>query len=416
MQRRVGGYNLDAMIESEPNLARLLVGSEGTLAVSTAITLKLSRLPSHRVIGVCHFPTFRSAMDTTRHLVQLGPTAVELVDRNVLELGADIPLFRRVLADITKGGPDCVLLVEFAGEDLDALKRDLKRLGQCMSDYGFADAVVEVSEPARQRAIWDMRESCLNIMMSMKGDRKPVSFIEDCAVPLEHLADYTSAITELFAAYGTRGTWYAHASVGCLHVRPILNMKFEADIKSMRAIAEAAVELVRKFNGSYSGEHGDGISRSEFIAPMFGERITAAFGAVKSAFDPENRLNPGKIVDPPRFDDRRLMRYFPEYRTDAAVKTALDWSAWGGFPGAVEMCNNNGACRSHASGVMCPSWRVTRDETHVTRGRANLLRLAISGQLGPDALTSQGMRDALELCVGCKGCRRECPPASTWRG
>ena len=409
VQRRVGGYNLDAMIEAEPNLARLLVGSEGTLAVSTAISLKLSRLPRHRVMGVCHFPTFRSAMETTRHLVQLGPAAVELVDRNVLELGADIPLFRRVLADITKGSPDCLLLVEFAGEDLDALKHDLKRLGQCMSDHGFADAVVEVPEPARQRAIWDMRESCLNIMMSMKGDGKPVSFIEDCAVPLEHLADYTSAITELFAAYGTRGTWYAHASVGCLHVRPILNMKSEADIKSMRAIAEAAVELVRKFNGSYSGEHGDGISRSEFIAPMFGERITAAFGAVKAAFDPENRLNPGKIVDPPRFDDRRLMRYFPEYRTNASAETALDWSAWGGFPGAVEMCNNNGACRSHASGVMCPSWRVTRDETHVTRGRANLLRLAISGQLGPHALTSQGMRDALELCVGCKGCKRECP-------
>ena len=409
VQRRVGGYNLDALIEAEPNLAHLLVGSEGTLAVSTAITLKLSRLPKHRVMGVCHFPSFRSAMETTRFLVELGPVAVELADRNVLELGADIAIFRRILADITKGTPDCLLLVEFAGEDLDALKRDLRRLDQCMGDHGFADAVVEVVEPARQRSIWDMRESCMNIMMSMKGDGKPISFIEDCAVPLESLADYTSAITELFARHGTRGTWYAHASVGCLHVRPILNIKSEAGVKAMRAIADEAVELVRRYKGSYSGEHGDGISRSEFVAPLFGPQITAAFGEVKAAFDPEKRLNPSKIVDPPRFDDRSLMRFKPEYRVSVPGETALDWSEWGGFGGAVEMCNNNGACRSHAAGVMCPSWRATREETHVTRGRANTLRLAISGQLGPDAFTSSEMRDALDLCVGCKGCRRECP-------
>ena len=176
-------------------------------------------------MGVCHFPSFRAAMETTQHLVALGPVAVELVDNNVLVLGADIPLFRRTLADITKGEPNCLLLVEFAGDDLDALQRDLKRLDQCMADHGFPDAVVEVVEPARQKPVWEVREACLNIMMSMKGDGKPVSFIEDCAVPLEHLADYTDAVTELFARHGTRGTWYAHASVGCLHVRPILNMK-----------------------------------------------------------------------------------------------------------------------------------------------------------------------------------------------
>ena len=176
-------------------------------------------------MGVCHFPSFRAAMETTQHLVALGPVAVELVDNNVLVLGADIPLFVRTLADITRGQPNCLLLVEFAGDDLDALKRDLKRLDQCMADHGFADAVVEVVEPPRQKPVWEVREACLNIMMSMKGDGKPVSFIEDCAVPLEHLADYTDAVTELFARHGTRGTWYAHASVGCLHVRPILNMK-----------------------------------------------------------------------------------------------------------------------------------------------------------------------------------------------
>ena len=409
MQRRVGGYNLDELVAAWPNLSHLLVGSEGTLAVTTEITLALSPLPAHRVMGVCHFPGFRAAMETTRHLVALSPVAVELVDNNILVLGADIPLFQTTLADITEGTPDCLLLVEFAGDDLSALKRDLKRLDQCMADHGFADAVVEVVEPARQRRVWDMREACLNIMMSMKGDAKPVSFIEDCAVPLEHLADYTDAITELFGRYGTRGTWYAHASVGCLHVRPILNMKDEAGVKAMREIAEAATDLVRRFKGSHSGEHGDGISRSQLHEKMFGERLVKAFEAVKDGFDAENRLNPGKIVRPYRMDDRTLMRFAAGYTVSQPQETALDWSAWGGFGGAVEMCNNNGTCRRLTTGVMCPSYRVTRDEQHVTRGRANTLRLAISGQLGPDAFTSAEMKAALDLCVSCKGCRRECP-------
>jgi len=409
IQRRVGGYNLDALLTDTPNLAHLLVGSEGTLAITTEATLKLSPLPTHRVLGVCHFPSFRSAMEATRHLVALGPAAVELVDNNVLALGADIPLFRRTLAGITKGQPNCLLLVEFAGDGLDDLRHNLERLDQCMADLGFPDAVLEVVEPPRQRQIWEVREACLNIMMSMKGDGKPISFIEDCAVPLEHLADYTDAITELFARYGTRGTWYAHASVGCLHVRPVLNMKEEGDIRAMRAIAEAACDLVREFKGSHSGEHGDGISRSEFHERMFGTRIVRAFEEVKNAFDPDNRLNPGKIVRPHRMDDRALMRYPPGYGQVDPVKPVLDWSEWGGFGAAVEMCNNNGTCRKTLAGTMCPSYRATRQEQHVTRGRANSLRLAISGQLGPGAFTSPEMKETLDLCVSCKGCRRECP-------
>jgi FAD/FMN-containing dehydrogenase/Fe-S oxidoreductase len=409
VQRRVGGYNLDSLIGPVPNLAHLLVGSEGTLALTTDVTLKLSELPKHRVMGVCHFPSFRSAMETTRHLVALGPVAVELVDNNVLVLGAYIPLFRQTLAQITKGQPNCLLLVEFAGENRDALLGDLKRLDQCMADHGSPDAVVEVLDTARQRQVWEVREACLNIMMSMKGDGKPVSFIEDCAVPLEHLADYTSAVTDLFSRYGTRGTWYAHASVGCLHVRPILNMKAERDIKAMREIAEAACDLVKRFKGSHSGEHGDGISRSEFHERMFGEPLTGAFEEVKDAFDPQARLNPGKIVRPYRMDDRSLMRFPEGYTVNQPPATVLDWSEWGGFGGAVEMCNNNGTCRKLVGGTMCPSYRATLDEQHLTRGRANSLRLAISGQLGPDAFTSQEMKETLDLCVSCKGCRRECP-------
>ncbi|WP_370212967.1 FAD-binding and (Fe-S)-binding domain-containing protein [Roseovarius sp.] len=409
LQRRVGGYNLDELLPAAPNLSHLLVGSEGTLAISTSVSLQLSPLPAHRVMGVCHFPDFRSAMATTQHLVALNPVAVELVDNNVLVMGADIPAFVRTIDDITKGTPNCLLLCEFAGDDLDSLKTDLKRLEQCMADHGFPDAVVEVIEPHRQKAVWSVREACLNIMMSMKSEGKPVSFIEDCAVPLEHLADYTDGVTEIFSRHNTRGTWYAHASVGCLHVRPILNMKTEEGVRVMRSIADETADLVKRYKGSFSGEHGDGISRSEYIEPLFGPELTRAFEAVKDRFDPDNRLNPGKIVRPLRMDDRALMRFKPDYKTALPAEPALDWSDWGGFGGAVEMCNNNGTCRKLSGGTMCPSYRATRDEQHLTRGRANTLRLAISGQLGPDAITSKEMKETLDLCVSCKGCKRDCP-------
>jgi Fe-S oxidoreductase/FAD/FMN-containing dehydrogenase len=408
VQRRVGGYNLDRVDPAGHNMAELLVGSEGTLALFRRLKLKLQPLPRHRVLGVCHFPTFYQAMASTKAIVALGPSAVELVDRTILELGRQIPAYRPLIERFVRGTPEALLLVEFAGDDPDRERAQLRRLGELMADLGFADAVVEAIEPAAQARIWDVRKAGLNIVMSMKGDGKPVSFIEDCAVPLEHLAGYTARLTELFARYGTRGTWYAHASVGCLHVRPILNLKQEKDVKAMRAIAEEAFAMIRAYKGAHSGEHGDGLVRSEFHAPMFGERLARAFEEVKRAFDPQGLLNPGKIVGAPRMDDRTLFRYPPGYRA-VPVATALDWSAWGGLLGAAEMCNNNGACRKDEPGVMCPSYRVTRDERDVTRGRANSLRLALSGQLGPDALTSEAMAATLDLCVSCKACRRECP-------
>jgi Fe-S oxidoreductase len=257
-----------------------------------------------------------------------------------------------------------------------------------------------------------MRTAGLNIMMSMKEAGKPISFVEDCAVPLEHLADYTAGLTAIFEKHGTRGTWYAHASVGCLHVRPVLNLRLDKDVAAMRAIAEEAFALVRAYKGSHSGEHGDGIVRSEFHPAMFGERLIGAFAEVKDHFDPDGLFNPGKIVRAPKFDDRELFRYGPHYHA-AEMRTQLDWSAYpgagGGFQGAVEMCNNNGACRSTGSGVMCPSYRVTREERDVTRGRANSLRLAITGQLGEGAFGSDEMAETMKLCVSCKACRRECP-------
>jgi Fe-S oxidoreductase len=289
-----------------------------------------------------------------------------------------------------------------------------------MADLGFDwnnaprkwGGVVDIIEPNLQTAIADFRAAGLNVMMSMKEAGKPVSFVEDCAVPLPHLADYTERLNAIFAKHGTRGTMYAHASEGCLHVRPVLNLKLDKDVKAMRAIAEETFAMVREYKGSHSGEHGDGIVRSEFHKTMFGERIIADFKEVKQRFDPESVLNPGKIVDAPKMDDRSLFRYPPDYHV-GELKTVLDWSAYpgagGGFQGAIEMCNNNGACRKLEGGVMCPSYRATRDEKDVTRGRANTLRLAISGQLGPDALSSDEMMETLKLCVSCKACRHECP-------
>ncbi|NYZ12297.1 FAD-binding protein [Azospirillum sp. RWY-5-1] len=409
VQRKVGGYNIERLGGDTPNLAKLMVGSEGTLGFFRRITLDLSPLPRHKTLGVCHFPTFRSAMESAQHIVALKPAAVELVDRTMIELGRGIPLFRATMDKFIRGEPEALLLVEFAGEDHAEEVANLARLVELMGDLGLPDSVVEAIDPAFQSAIWEVRKAGLNIMMSMRTEGKPVSFIEDCAVPLEHLADYTERLTAVFHKHGTEGTWYAHASEGCLHVRPVLNLKQEMEVHKMRAIAEEAFAMVREYKGSHSGEHGDGLVRSEFHESMYGPRIVNAFREVKRAFDPAGLMNPGKIVDPPRMDDRTLLRYKPDY-APVPVETALDWSAWpGGFLGAAEMCNNNGTCRKSDPNVMCPSYRATKDEMHVTRGRANTLRLALSGQLGPDALASDGVHAALDLCVSCKGCKRECP-------
>jgi FAD/FMN-containing dehydrogenase/Fe-S oxidoreductase len=422
VQRRVGGYNLDALVpgRNDINLAHLLVGSEGTLAFSTKIELKLSPLLGRRAVGACHFGSFHEAMMAAARIVKLGPIAVELIDRTMLGLARDIAMFKPTVDAFLRGDPEAILFVEFAEEDWDENRRRLKALAALLGDLGIAwdrsgakwGGVVEVLDPKLQAGITEVRTAGLNIMMSMKDEGKPISFVEDCAVPLEHLPDYTARLTEIFEKNGTRGTWYAHAAVGCLHVRPVLNLRLDKDVHAMRAIAEEAFAMVRDYKGSHSGEHGDGIVRSEFNEFMFGTELVHAFEEVKDRFDPQHLFNPGKIVRAPKFDDRTNFRYGPGYRAEEMI-TALDWSAYpgagGGFQGAVEMCNNNGACRALKGGVMCPSYRVTRDERDVTRGRANSLRLAITGQLGPDAMTSVAMAETMELCVSCKACRRECP-------
>ena len=439
--RRVAGYNLDIFhnqnikpytSDGKVNLAHILVGSEGSLAYFKSLELHLSEIPIHKTLGVVNFANFHTAMDSAQHIAKLNPSAIELVDRTMLDLGRKNPEFRSVidtaLIDPNGPTPEAILLVEFSGEDQLSLIHQLNELVQLMGDLGLPNSVVEMIEPQVQKNLWEVRKAGLNIMMSLKGDGKPVSFIEDCAVPLEHLAQYTSELTEIFSKYGTRGTWYAHASVGTLHVRPILDMRKDGAPK-MRAIAEEASVLVKKYKGAFSGEHGDGISRGEWIKWQFGDKINEAFGEIKKAFDPSNLFNPGKIVNPPKMDDYSLMRFHPNYKVQS-LKTHLDWSKWDvqnnplteeispagtgndpsqGFAKAVEMCNNNGHCRKFDAGTMCPSYRVTRDEQHLTRGRANTLRLAFSNQLEGNELTSSIVKDAFDLCVSCKGCKKECP-------
>ncbi|MFC5522009.1 FAD-binding and (Fe-S)-binding domain-containing protein [Polaromonas jejuensis] len=442
--RRVAGYNLDIFnnqnerpytTDGSVNLAHLLIGSEGTLALTQSLKLRLSELPRTKVLGVVNFPTFYKAMDSAQHIVKLGDgtlTAVELVDRTMIELSLQNPAFAPTVRTALIGQPDAILLVEFSGNSKAELTPKIKQLVELMGELGLPGSVVEMIDDAPQKNLWEVRKAGLNIMMSLKGDGKPVSFIEDCAVPLQHLAEYTDALTQVFRKYGSKGTWYAHASVGTLHVRPILDMRRDGASK-MRAIAEEASALVRHYKGAYSGEHGDGLCRGEWVQWQFGPMINEAFSQIKTYLDPLNLLSPKRIVNPPRMDDTRLMRFPPSYKV-IPIQTALDWSAWNvqndpvteqtsapgtggdaaqGFAKAVEMCNNNGHCRKFDAGTMCPSYRVTRDEKHLTRGRANTLRLALSGQLeglkAEDAFTSDAVQEAMDLCVGCKGCKRDCP-------
>ena len=446
VMRRVAGYNLDIFHnqsekpytqDGSVNLAHLFIGSEGTLGLTESLTLKLSELPRAKVLGVVNFPTFYAAMDAAQHLVKLDPTAVELVDRTMIDLCMHNPVFAPVVKSVLIGAPQAVLLVEFSGESKTDLLPKMHQLEEMMADLGLRGSVCALMEDAPQKSLWEVRKAGLNIMMSLKGDGKPVSFIEDCAVPLVHLAEYTDALTEVFHKHGSRGTWYAHASVGTLHVRPILDMRLHGDAngaKKMRAIAEEASALVRKFKGAYSGEHGDGLCRGEWIEWQFGPRINDAFKAIKNHLDPENLLCPGRMVSTPthvipKMDNQSLMRYSPAYKV-IPLTPVFDWSAWNvqnnpvteettapgtggdpaqGFAKAAEMCNNNGHCRKFDAGTMCPSYRVTRDEKHLTRGRANTLRLALSGQLGSEGIASEAVHEAMDLCVGCKGCRRDCP-------
>ncbi|MDA9838128.1 FAD-binding oxidoreductase [Candidatus Pelagibacter sp.] len=407
-QRRVGGYNIDLIDPNGFNSSNLLVGSEGTLSLFNKIKLKLSEIPKNKILGVCYFDNFHQAMELTKEIVKLKPTCVELMDQNLLNLAKEIPIYADGIKKYFKGNPKAVLMVEFIDTDQSIYEKKIKDLEYLVLNQNKNNQFSYYSNLEEQKEVFEIRKAGLNILMSMKGDKKPVAFIEDCAVSLDHLADYTAQLKEIFKKYNTSGMFYAHASVGTLHIRPVLNMKSDEDIKNMRSISEESFEIVKNYKGSHSGEHGDGIVRSEFHEMMFGKKIVNTFEEIKDTFDSKNLLNPGKIVRPFKSNDRDLMRYKSGYQAQN-ISTHYDWSNWGQFTDAVEMCNNNGACRKLDSGVMCPSYRVTKEEKDLVRGRANTLRLALSNQLPEGSFASKEMYETMELCVSCKACQRECP-------
>ncbi len=411
--RHVAGYNLHVLLHHpQPNLAQLMVGSEGTLGVISEAALNLVLIPKRKRLAMVHFSELRAAMESVPTLLETQPAAVEVLDKMLLDLTRNKVEYRRLLTFV-EGDPQIVLLVEYTGDTDAELDRGIQQLKSKLQQINHSGPIVVISDIQQQANVWYVRKVGLGILMSVRGDAKPIPFIEDAAVPVAHLADYVTEIIETAKATGVEQVaMYAHASAGCMHVRPLVNLKTTAGIRQMRQIAEKSVELVRKFNGTTSGEHGEGIVRGEFSENLFGGKLTQGFRQVKGAFDPDNRLNPGKMFDAPRMDDESILRYGSQYGLQYEPQTtAFDFREEGGFGSAVEMCNGAGVCRKLGQGVMCPSFQATRDEVHSTQGRANALRAAMMGTLGTDGLSSRELYDVLDLCLSCHACKSECPSA-----
>ena len=408
IMRRVSGYNLDEFFDKSAsagpfNMARMVVGSEGTLCVVTEAKVNLVRVPARRGLAVLHFHDVVRACEATWEILRHGPAAVELIGRMILDRCRESLGFSRLI-DFVEGEPDALLAVEFNGDsDVEVLGK-LTDLKLDMERKGLGYACVVMTEPASQAGVWSLRSAGLGLLMSTRGDSKPVAYVEDTAVDPQRMGDYVRRFDEIVKAHGTTAGYYGHASVGCLHIRPLVNIKSSEGLDKMASIASDVSDLVLEFGGSMSGEHGDGIVRGVWTEKMFGPKIYQAFRDVKKAFDPQGIMNPGKIIDCPPMTEN--LRFGPQYRA-APIETRLDFTHDLGYAGAVEMCNGMGACRK-MSGTMCPSYMVTREEEHSTRGRANLLRGVLSGALPGETLSSRRLYEALDLCLECKACKAEC--------
>lgn len=403
--RRVSGYNLDRLLHNPQDLTQLIAGSEGTLAVVVEARVKLVPRPHRTALAILHFPDVFTALDSTPAILRYGPTAVELVDRMILDMTRQQREYARRMTFV-QGDPGALLVVEFSEDKEDELVDRVDALAREIQQQTAAYACVRVLDPAGQDNVWRVRKAGQGLLQGIRGERKPLAFVEDTAVPPEQLGAYMRRFSQILHQEGVQAAFYAHASVGCIHVRPLLNPKDREDLQRMVRIAQAVGELVLEFGGAMSGEHGDGMVRSWFLERYFGSQIYQAFRAVKRLFDPHHLMNPGKIVDAPAMNES--LRYGPEYRT-VPLRTTFDWSREGGFAAAVEQCSGVGACRKKLDGVLCPSYMITREEEHSTRGRANLLRAALSGLLPPSELVGRRMVEALDLCLGCKACKAECP-------
>ena len=410
--RRVSGYNLEALLSGYPdqspmpdpdsrfNLAKLIVGSEGTLGTVTAIKVRLTPMPKAAGLGVVHFHDLIESIEAVPSILELKPAAVELVDDKILE-PATRSLDLKDKIGFLNGNPAAVLIVAFHGECEQEVYDRVERLQQRNLGYHTTPVI----DPRQQSNVWTLRKSGLGMLMSVRTERKPLAFVEDPAVPIERFPEFVREFQRVIAAHQTTAGYYGHASVGCLHIRPALNLKQRSDIDRMTSMLREISDLTRSYGGCMSGEHGDGLARGWLNQKMYGDQLYQAFQEVKRTFDFENRMNPGKVVDCPPPD--QSLRYGASYQT-LDLQTTFDFRREFGFARSVEMCNGNGACRKQDTGTMCPSYQATRDEKHSTRGRANALRAVLSGQTEAD-FTSKELHEVMDLCLQCKACQTECP-------
>jgi Fe-S oxidoreductase/FAD/FMN-containing dehydrogenase len=414
--RRCGGYNLDRFVDGVSiryphdrrfNLAKLVSGAEGTLAVMTDITLGLVPRPTMTALAIVHFDSLFTALTAVPIMLEAGPSAIELLDHLGLTMCHDVPEYARLLSTFVEGDPNCLLITEFYGESQAELraKIDAFRVHLERHDAG-AVAVTPAFDQRLQNNVWTVRKVGLGLMMSIKGDHKPIPFIEDAAVPVEHLAEYVTKVERFCNDLGANVAYYAHASAGCIHVRPLINTKSAQQIALLPEITSFSTELLHGYGGALSSEHGDGRARSWMNERFFGPELYRLFQEVKATFDPDNILNPGNIVNSRPMTEN--LRFGADYRA-IPIQNQVDFGHELGFDRAIEMCNGAGVCRKKTTGTMCPSFMVTREEEHSTRGRANALRAAISGKLPAGALTSQRMYEVMDLCIECKACKAECP-------
>jgi len=406
--RRVSGYNLDEFTDSSKpvNLAKLIVGSEGTLAIILEMKVRLVPLPKAKAILVIMFGDLLEALEAAPLSLHHRPSAIEIMDKSILDHARDNPTLQQIRAKYLEGDPAATLCVEFYADEKQEPLPKLAALEQDLRGHNLGYAYRPETELAGQAQMWSLREAALGLSTAMKGDAKSISFVEDTAVAPEKLRDYIERFQQIIRKHGTSAGIYAHASVGCLHVRPVINLKTEAGVRKFEKIAQEVADLVLEFGGTISGEHGDGLVRSPFLRHMFGEELYGAFRKIKQTFDPSSIFNPGKIIDaPPMTSNLR----FKTESSNPAPLTWFDYSEYGGVGGAIEMCSGVGACRKRLSGTMCPSYMVTKEEVHSTRGRANALRLALNGELEGSELSDQQVYEALELCLECRACKTECP-------
>lgn len=406
IMRRVSGYNLDEFVRNGKfNLAKLVVGSEGTLAAVHQAKVRIEPRPGATALCVVHFADLVDSIRASDIILPFNPAAIELIDDMIIDLGRKSLEISRLMGFI-EGNPAAVLLVEFYGENEAELRSRLDAMEAALKKEKSGYAYVRAFDAAQQANVWKVRKAGLGLLLGMKGERKPIAFVEDCAVEPSKLPDFFLKFRDVIHKYDTRAGYYGHASVGCLHIRPLINTKDRRDIQIMKDMTDEISDLVIEFGGGMSGEHGDGLARSHLNRKLFGPQLYKAFCDVKSAFDPEGRMNPGKIVHAPPMD--QSLRYGTEYRT-ITINTHYDFSREGGFATAVELCNGVGVCRKKNEGTMCPSYMVTLEDKHSTRGRANLMREVLSGKLPADEFTGKDLYDALDLCLECKGCKAECP-------